>query len=405
MMCAATLLENNFLGTVFLFDKNTSIGKKVSITWGGRCNVTTGNTNIKKILQHYPSWSKFLVSAMKKFSPSKVIERFEIHGVDLKIEKDMRVFPKSDKSIDIINVFESLFSQHKNIKLHLGEAILDIQKKNNEFVVTSVFDEYIFDVVVVATWWNTYTQAWSTWNTYKRIQNFWHIIVPLAPSLWSFFVVEKWVSELQWLSFSSACITFEINGVRTKIDGSLLFTHWWISGPLVFMLSAYLAYIFVDAQHLFSVVLQFDSQKDFQYWDKKILEYTKLYPSKQISTLFTHFFSKKFSSVVIKHVFPSLLDINCSSLSKHIRKTICHFLSSTDITLLGRKIGDEFVTAGGVLTDEINSKTMESNLCDGLFCIWELVDVDWFTWWYNLQAARCMGKVAGLKISNMSKKL
>jgi predicted Rossmann fold flavoprotein len=112
MMAAATINETNPEAEVFLIEKNDSLGKKVIISGGGRCNVTTGITDIKTVLKKYPRGEKFLISAMHQFSPEDVYGWFEARGVPLKCEEDLRVFPQSDDGHDVVKAFEKIFKQY-----------------------------------------------------------------------------------------------------------------------------------------------------------------------------------------------------------------------------------------------------------------------------------------------------
>jgi len=406
MMCAACLIENKYPGKIFLFDKNNEIGKKVAITWGGRCNVTTGLRSNKDIMSNYVRGALFLKFAMRKFWPVKVIKWFEDHNVALKVEKDMRVFPVSNKSEDIILIFEKILTASDSVYLCLDTPVLNIIKdvKNSitNFVVSTSISTYCFDEIVITTWWNVYQKTGSSWDAYTWARSFWHTITKLWPSLNSFLVRESWVKSLQGISLPNAKIIFIINWKLKKVSWSLLFTHRWLSGPLAFKLSSYIAYQEISSSSLFSVTIQFDSEKDFEYWNKKILTYISQYPKRQVSKMLWSFFSKKIVDVLLDFVRPSLKKLECFSLAKEDRKKICHFFSWVNIDLLGRKIGDEFVTAWWIKTEEVNNKTMESNFCDNLFFAGEILDIDGFTWWFNLQAAWCTWKMVANELLKRS---
>jgi predicted flavoprotein YhiN len=114
MMAAATINEIYPEIEVFLIEKNDSLGKKVIISGGGRCNVTTGITDIKTVLSKYPRGNKFLTTAMYHFPPSEVYNWFEAHDIPLKVEQDLRVFPESNNGKDIVGVFEKNICEIKN---------------------------------------------------------------------------------------------------------------------------------------------------------------------------------------------------------------------------------------------------------------------------------------------------
>ena len=134
LMAAAAAHEADPRAEIFLIERNDGLGKKVIISGGGRCNVTTGIFDIKKVLTRYPRGSKFLSSAMHLFSPERVYAWFEAHGVPLKIEDDLRVFPQSDDGRDIVRVFEKIF-RSPLINVLLNTTVLSVNEIRDGFHV------------------------------------------------------------------------------------------------------------------------------------------------------------------------------------------------------------------------------------------------------------------------------
>ena len=334
---------------------------------------------------------------MRKFSPLAVYKRFEKQWVPLKVEDDMRVFPQSNKSTDVISVFEKMFNDSQLVNSQLGNGVKDIQKKADWFLISTDSGEFIVDKVLIATWWAAYWSTWSTGDAYSRAKKLWHNVTKLSPSLSSFVIEESWVKSIPWTVFPSAQIS--VNG--SKFSGPLLFTHWWISGPLAFELSAFLAHEHFWVDHPFSVLLQFDVAYDYAFWNDYLLASAKAEPHKSIKNILSVYFTKKFSETFLMKFFPQFANSNILKLRKDDRKKMCHYLSGKlEINLIWRKPGDEFVTAGGVATTEIDTKTMESKICPNLYFAGEVVDVDGVTGWFNLQACWAMGRVAGEWIMN-----
>lgn len=391
MMCWASMLEKWFVWEIHIFDKNDTMWKKVSITWWGRCNLTTWLRDRKKILSNYIRWSDFLDYSIRKFSPSSCYKWFENHGVPLKIEKDLRIFPQSNKSSDIIWVFENIFETSDSVFFHSWESVKNIVISDWVFSLNTDNWDYVFDKVLIATGGSTYQKTWSTGDAYSWAEKMWHTIVPLTTSLSSFVVKEKWLTKMSWISFPQAKIIFG----DKHIEGPMLFTHRWISGPLIFKLSAFLAYQDVDEQKPFSLRLQFDWQKGFDYWNQFLLDNQQKYGQKSLKNILYSEFPKRFVDLLLSQLFQKLLDSKIHDLIKVDRKKLCHTLSwEFVITLIWKKSGDEFVTAGWISCEEVNSKTMESKKIKNLFFAGECLDVDGVTWWFNLQAAWAMGRVA-----------
>jgi len=393
MMCVATLIEKWFDGEIFLFDKNLVLGKKVAITGGGRCNLTTGLRDRKKLLSKYIRGADFVSYALGKFSPLAVWKRFEAHGVALKMEEDLRVFPQSNKSAEVIWVFEKIFSGYKNLFLELGTGVVDVLKNGDGFDILTEKWTFFCDKVVVATGGSAYQKTWSSGDAYAWGQNFWHRITDLAPSLSSFEVEEWWIKSLSGTAFSRAQIFID----GKVFSWPLLFTHWGISGPLVFEVSAFLAYRKIDLDAPCKVFLQFDAERRYDFWEQLLIENQQKYADKMIKNILHEFFSKKFIDVFLEHFFSHLLDSKIGVLKKEDRKKISHLLwGKLEIDLIWRKPWEEFVTVGGLSSDEISSETMESKLIKWLYFVGEVLDVDAVTGGFNLQACWAMGMVSAL---------
>ena len=158
-MAAATLLEWWFSWEVHLFEKNNNLGAKVIISGWGRCNVTTGNYRWKDLESKYIRGAEFVREAIGQFGPRKIYQWFEDHGVPLKTEADMRVFPQSDNGKDIVGVFERLFYRYVNLRLHLWSKIDDIDHERDMFTVHTSGQNMTFDKIIIATGGNTYTHT------------------------------------------------------------------------------------------------------------------------------------------------------------------------------------------------------------------------------------------------------
>ncbi len=136
LMAAASALETQPDAEIVLIERNAELGKKVIISGGGRCNVTTGVTDVRELMKRYPRGAKFLLSAMHQFPPAAVYEWFESHGVPLKVEDDLRVFPQSDDGHEVVGAFVRLFRDKKNLRIWLNHAVTGVKKTGDEFVVS-----------------------------------------------------------------------------------------------------------------------------------------------------------------------------------------------------------------------------------------------------------------------------
>lgn len=395
MMVAATINENNPEVEVFLLEKNDSLGKKVIISGGGRCNVTTGIEDIKAVLAKYPRGSKFLNSAMHTFPPLAVQDWFVSHGVPLKCEADNRVFPVSNNGHDIVAVFENIFRKN-NTKVLFKHAVRKIEKKGQYFIIHSQDQADLkVDKVVLTLGGQAYRQTGSTGDGYQLAESLGHHTSQLAPSLSSLVTSESWPSQVAGLAFAKATIKTNINK-KHETTGPFIFTHWGVSGPAVFAFSALVAFENFSQTKPLKIFL--DLVPDLSL-DKVILQ-LKNYTTANPKKLFKHagqlFVPLSLSNIILEQL-QIRLDKKNSEISKVELRQTAEIFKNLPLTITSRRAGDEFVTAGGIVLSEVDPSTMQSKVCPNLYFAGEILDIDGFTGGFNLQVAWATGRLAGLK--------
>jgi predicted Rossmann fold flavoprotein len=397
-MTAATLLEKNNEGEIHLFEKNKELGNKVSISGGGRCNVTTGITDKRQLLSKYIRGSQFLTPSLSAFPPSRVKEWFEDHGVPLKIEEDMRVFPVSDIGKDVVSMFEKLFDTPR-MHIHYTEAVTDIKSVNDKFEISTTKSQYTFDATVLTTGGNAYAHTGSTGDGYAFAKELGHSVTELGPSLNSFMAKEQFCKELSGIDFQEA--RFEVilsTGEKKIVEGPMIFTHFGISGPAVFALAAHVAFEKISAVQPLKVKFLPIKTEHFDSWDKKLQEQIKANGLKFIVNILNEYMPNRFATKILElaNIPP---DRKAADINKEERRQIAHLLSGKlEITLTMRRPGDEFVTAGGVKLEEVDRKTMRSKFNPNLYFAGEILDIDGLTGGFNLQASWATGRMAGINI-------
>lgn len=396
MMAAATILDSikgNY--DLLLFDKNEKLGVKVALTGGGRCNVTTGINDQRLLLSKYTRGSQFLKPALSAFPPLQVRDWFIEHGVSLKEEDDARVFPESNKSEDIINVFYKIFEK-ENIKLHLGEAVNSVKKISNGFEIHTEKDKYIVDKLIITTGGNAFQNTGSSGDGYAFARDLRHTITKLGPSLGSFTTRENWCYELSGVSLPQAKILFTQNNSEVQsLIGPILFTHFGISGPVVFALSSHLAFEEISALKPIKIKLIPDKDFTYDFCNKRLIEEIKKRGKDDLEDILKIFIPKHLAQIILD--IAQVSTMLGADLTKEERLTIVKLLTGElELTLTSRRAGVEFVTAGGVELEEVNRKTMQSKLVNNLFFAGEILNIDGLTGGFNLQAAWATGRVAGL---------
>ena len=402
LMVASTLVEEKVNAEIYLFEKNDVLGKKVAISGGGRCNVTTGITDKKELLSKYIRGSKFLIPALSAFSPKDVMDWFQSHQVPLKIEQDLRVFPKSDIGEDVVNLFYKILRTSQRVQLHTSETVKAVSSFDNKFTIVTNKKEYDFDIVVITSGGNAYKHTGSTGDGYDFAKACGHTITNLGPSLNSFEIKEEWVKRLSGLSFPDAKLIFILDKDKKKeVQGPLLCTHFGISGPVVFALSAHLAFSTISKLSPKKIKLNPLAIEHFDSYDKKVMALISNNSAKQILNTLSELLPKSFvEELLIMANIPK--DKKSAEVSKSERNRICNLLSpGIELALISRRKGDEFVTAGGVELAEVNNKTMQSKLNPNLYLAGEVLDIDGLTGGFNLQSAWATGRLAGINIAKM----
>lgn len=398
MMATATLIESSYDGEIHLFEKNSSLWAKVIISWGGRCNVTTWYYRRKDLESKYVRGAHRIRQAIGQFGPRKIYERFEDHGVPLKTEADMRVFPVSDNGKDIVGVFERL-SQSKKVTLHYKTGIDSIDYCDGKFELITSQWKSSFDVVIIATGGNAYSHTGSTGDAYERARSLWHTITPLWPSLNSFLSKEKWTHELSGIAFQKAKLHVVVWWKKQEAIWPVLLTHFWLTWPSTFIIAAYSAFETIDGNHPLEVWLSIDADKTAHDWHEILLQASKDQSRKQIATILKIYLPDRVVSLWNTQILGNQLDQEIGLMSKLLRNQIVDMLTAWKFIIIGRRPWDEFVTAGWVSLDEVDPKTMMSKIVSWLFFAGEVLDVDGVTGWYNLTSSWATGRLAGESVS------
>lgn len=394
MMAAAAINEINPEGDVFLLEKNSELGKKVVISGGGRCNVTTGIEDLAELLQKYPRGAKFLRSSLCHFSPKEVRAWFEARGVPLKCEDDLRVFPVSNNGHDVVSVFTRLFARTKT-KILFKHHVTGITKIKNTFIIQLKDQEpLVVDRVVLALGGQAYRQTGSTGDGYSLAESLGHHITALAASLNSFITLEKWPKILAGVSFAQA--TIAVRGTKHfTAAGPFLFTHSGISGPAVFVLSSLVAFEDYGPKKPLLITIDFVPGSLSEILGENIKLAMKQSPKKSFKNILRLFVPLSVAELICVQLrIP--LDKKNITINKQMVNDACRWLKRLPLSVIGRGAGDEFVTAGGVELTEIDPRTMGSKLVPGLYFAGEILNVDGFTGGFNLQAAWATGRVAGV---------
>lgn len=384
MMAAASLVERGG-AEIFLLERNLELGKKVKISGGGRCNVTTGLTDLKEVLTKYPRGAKFLKTALYEFGPREVFAWFEAQGVPLKVEKDLRVFPQSNRGEDIVAVFERIFARD-GVKVMFGECVSAVEREGAKFRVNGL----VVDQVVLTMGGQAYRHTGSTGDGYSIAESLGHKVTDLGPSLNAFMVSDEWVKRLAGVSFGD--VRLRMNGAEFR--GPFLMTHKGVTGPAVFALSSLTAFSKFSPNEPAELRMDFLPEESYENLGARIFGLLAGSGKKSFGNAVVGLGPKS----LIKEL-TILAEIDgekfCAEVGKKEVNKLVELLKNCRVSVVGRLPGEEFVTAGGVDTSEVDPKTMESRICPGLFFAGEILNIDGFTGGFNLQAAWATGRKLG----------
>lgn len=391
MMAAGAAAENG--AQVLLLEKNQKVGRKLAITGKGRCNITNF-CDTDTFIAHLTANPRFMYSAINRFSCYDTVAFFEERGLRTKVERGNRVFPESDKALDVVDTLYRYLTD-------LGVAVIRSEVKglmieNGAVIGVSLADREVFaDAVIVACGGMSYRATGSTGDGYTFAKAAGHTITPLLPSLVPLTAMDQDVPQLQGLSLKNVMLTVKDNSTRKEAYremGEMLFTHFGISGPLVLSASAHMRQM---SPGRYTVYIDMKPALDEETLDKRILRDLSEFTNKDIINSLGKLLPKKLIPVVIRRagIEPHT---KCHTLTAEQRQALLtqikHF--SVDIQAF-RPINEAIVTHGGVDVKDIDPRTMQSKLVKGLFFAGEVLDLDAYTGGFNLQIAYATGRLAG----------
>jgi len=395
---------------VILLEKMKLCGKKLLITGKGRCNITS-SLPMDKFIENIPENGKFLYSAFKNFTNNDIINLLKQNNVYVKEERGNRIFPCSDKSLDVLKALESEMKK-QNVKVFTESEVKEIKVSDNtvEKVVylnkNNKVEEIKAEKVILATGGKSYPLTGSTGDGYSIAESLGHTITQIKGSLIPLTAKNKDLEickQMQGLALrniSMKLVNVENNKTVYEDFGELLFTHFGVSGPTILSASAHLLR-YKNVDELLAngkIKLQIDLKPALSKdkLDARLLRDFEKYRNKQIINALYDLLPKKIIEPIIECAgISSYKRIN--EITKKERENLVNAIKSFQITISGvRPIEEAIVTRGGISTKEINPKTMESKIIKGLYFAGEIIDVDAYTGGFNLQIAYSTGYTAGL---------
>lgn len=385
IMAALSSAKNN---EVVLIERNSNIGEKLKLTGGGRCNITN-NRDIEEFFEKIVTNNKFLYSALYTFSNYSLLEYFSEQGLEYKEELDQKVYTKSDKADEVIEVLKNDL-KNNNVKIMFNTKIEDLIVEDNTVkgVISEGGKRIYGDKVIVTTGGKSFPNTGSDGSMYDVIKKYGHTITPIYPALIPLVIKEEFVKSLQGVSMKDVVISAKVKKRKIEKIGDMIFTHFGVSGPGVLKLSSYINKALNDGE--VEIKLDFMSDKS----KEELSEIIRSNPNKtalnNLKGILPQNFLKEIFSII------GITEVKASDLKKEDENKILDYIKEMRLTARETlTIKAAQVTSGGVSVKEINASNMESKIIKNLYFAGEVIDIDAETGGYNLQMAFSTGYLAG----------
>lgn len=400
MMAAITAAENGY--KVTLLEKMERLGRKLLITGKGRCNITS-SLPIEEFIQNTPGNGQFLYSCFKNYTNKDIIEFLKKQGLKVKEERGNRIFPVTDKSLDVLECFENRLKE-LNVDIRYKTKVTGIIPKEDKLQVKTENDTLEAEKIILATGGKSYPLTGSTGDGYKLAEKLGHTVTKIKPSLVPLESYDKNVCRnLQGLSLKNVQIQLkneENNKIIYEDFGEMLFTHFGVSGPIILSSSAHLVR-YKNIEELLknkkiALKIDFKPALSEEKLDDRILRDFAELKNKQFKNSLDKLLPQKLIPIIIEKSKISP-EKKVNEITKKERKNLVKLLKDFEIYVSNfRSIEEAIITSGGINIKEINPKTMESKLVKGLYFAGEIIDVDSYTGGFNLQIAYSTGYTAGM---------
>lgn len=389
---------------VALFEKNFSLGKKLLLTGGGRCNLTNAQFDPHLFLSAFGKARKFLYAPLLKFGVRETLDFFHTYRMFTKIEAENRVFPISDNAQSVLDVLRE-YMRRGGVKIFFGQNVsgLEVEKGKIQCIRLTNGERIEASAFVLATGGKSRPETGSTGEGFGWLSDIGHTIIQPRPSLVPFRVREKWIRKLSGISFSEAKLTvFHNEKKMISKKGKLLFTHFGLSGPLALNTSKYIG----DLLQKGGVVVSVDTMPQ--------------YTSPEVDSLIQEIFEKQknkkikntLSGFLVPLLIPTFLEIShidpekpVHSITRTERKVLVRCIK--DLRMIVEGLLDEkkaIVTSGGVDLREVDFAHMRSRLYENLYLVGDVLNIDRPSGGYSLQMCWTTGFVSGSALGNALKK-
>jgi predicted Rossmann fold flavoprotein len=374
---------------IIIIEKSNNVLSKVKISGGGRCNVTNSCSIPAELIKYYPRGGKELLSPFHKFSSKDTAIWFEGHGVKLKTETDGRMFPVSNDSQTIVDCLVGVANENA-IQVIKQTGVSNIRKTSaGDWEINAHGNVLPADAVIVC--------SGSSSTMWKILESIGHTIEPPIPSLFTFNIKDNRIAKIPGVSVQEAEV--KIDGTNLKSSGPLLITHWGMSGPGILKLSGWGAKELFKMDYKFNLVINWLPGMNRESAKEKLDQIKINNPIRNIYSFSPFSLPMRLWERLLEYSNISR-ELKWNNVNGSLIHNLASGLTQSSFIVNGKStFKEEFVTCGGVKLNEIDFKTMESKLHQGLFFAGEVIDIDAVTGGFNFQAAWTTGWIAGISSS------
>lgn len=383
---------------VLLIEKNKMLGKKLSITGGGRCNILNAEPDERSLLSHYGDAAKFLYSAFAQHGMTDSWRFFEERGLPLVVEARQRAFPQSHNAPDVTACLRQYVIDH-HVELKLGTKVLAVDIVSDNFVTVSTNKgSFTGQKIIVATGGASHQETGSTGDGFQWLTDLGHSVKTPNPNIVPLVVAEEWVHQLSGTSLSFMKITFGID--RSKAagkfskTGKVLFTHFGLSGPLILNSAHAVKELLKKGPVVTTIDMVPDT--DLGTVRRRVLAVFQEHPNKQLKNVLPQLAPAGMTSAVLAQLPSDYADRALQSFTKDERYAVADAVKTLTLTITDTMGMDwAVVSDGGVDLREIDMKTMASKRQPNLFLTGDMLHINRPSGGYSLQLCWTTGWVAG----------
>lgn len=402
--------ETNPDRPVVLLEKQGRLLRKVSISGGGRCNVTHACPDPKQLSTNYPRGGRALIGPFTRWGVVETIAWFAEHGVELKTEPDGRMFPVTDSSQTIVDCLQTA-ARRAGVEVRPRMPVAALERRDDDGLTVRLEGGSVLeaDGVLLATGGSArVTGPGDETDGHALARSLGHTIAAPVPSLFTFHLVDAAWTELAGLVAEPVSIRALGSGLPPRAldaTGPLLFTHWGLSGPAVLKLSAWGARLLHEVDYRFEAAVDWLPGLKVDEVDTGLLHCGEANPRRSVTG------ARPYANSLPRRLWERLVanaqiapDCRWAELGRKPRRRLAELLKDTRLAVDGKSTyKEEFVTCGGVPLPEVDMKTMESKVCPGLHLAGEVLDIDGVTGGFNFQAAWTTGRLAGATLAGMAR--